>query len=82
MRSILRGTAAATLALAIGAAPVFAANAGAKPGDSTIVEIVAVLALLGWLNRWCQALAPQLEPDAAAFAAKHLAPSGWRAPQN
>ena len=40
MRSILRGTAAAALALAIGAAPVFAANAGAKPGSSTIVEIV------------------------------------------
>ena len=40
MRSILRGTAAATLALAIGAAPVFAGNPGAKPGDATIVEIV------------------------------------------
>ena len=40
MRSILRGTAAATLALAIGAAPVFAGNAGAKPGTSNIVEIV------------------------------------------
>ena len=40
MRSILRGAAAATLALAITAAPVFAANPGAKPGGSTIVEIV------------------------------------------
>ena len=40
MRSILRGTAAAALALAIGAAPVFAANPGARPGDATIVEIV------------------------------------------
>ena len=40
MRTILRGTAAAALALAIGAAPVFAANSGAKPGDATIVEIV------------------------------------------
>ncbi|HEX3264823.1 MAG TPA: fasciclin domain-containing protein [Candidatus Limnocylindrales bacterium] len=40
MRSILRGAAAATLALAIGAAPVFAANTGAKPGDATIVDIV------------------------------------------
>jgi uncharacterized surface protein with fasciclin (FAS1) repeats len=40
MRSILRGAAAASLALAIGAAPVFAANPGAKPGGSTIVEIV------------------------------------------
>ena len=40
MRTILRGTAAAALALAIGAVPVFAANPGAKPGDATIVEIV------------------------------------------
>jgi uncharacterized surface protein with fasciclin (FAS1) repeats len=40
MRSILRGTAAATLALLIGAAPTFAGNPGAKPGDATIVEIV------------------------------------------
>jgi uncharacterized surface protein with fasciclin (FAS1) repeats len=40
MRSILRGAAAASLALAIGAAPVLAANPGAKPGDATIVEIV------------------------------------------
>ena len=40
MRSILRGTAAAALALAIGAAPVFAANLGAKPGNATIVDIV------------------------------------------
>lgn len=47
--------------------------------EDAIVEIVAVLALLGWLNRWCTTLAPELEPDAAAFAEKHLAPSGWTA---
>ena len=40
MRTILRGAGAAALALAIGAAPVLAANPGAKPGDATIVEIV------------------------------------------
>jgi uncharacterized surface protein with fasciclin (FAS1) repeats len=40
MRSIIRGAAAAALAIAIGAAPVFAANAGAKPGNATIVDIV------------------------------------------
>jgi uncharacterized surface protein with fasciclin (FAS1) repeats len=39
MRSLSRATAVATLALAIGAGPVFAAPA-AKPGDATIVEIV------------------------------------------
>ena len=47
--------------------------------DDAIVEIVAVLALLGWLNRWCMTFAPELEPDAAVFAEKHLAPSGWKA---
>lgn len=46
--------------------------------DDAIVEIVAALALIGWLNRWTCALAPQLEADALAFAQAHLAPSGWR----
>lgn len=45
--------------------------------EDAIVEIVAVISLLGWLNRWCQTLAPRLEDSAAAFAQKHLAPSGW-----
>lgn len=45
--------------------------------EDAIVEIVAVISLLGWLNRWCQTLAPQLEDSALAFAQKHLAPSGW-----
>ena len=42
MRTILRGAAAACLALAIAAAPVIAANPGAKPGAATIVDIVLV----------------------------------------
>ena len=79
--------AALELAVAAGSAPPAVTDAHFVElkkhfSEDAIVEIVAVLALLGWLNRWCQALAPQLEPDAAAFAAKHLAPSGWRAPQN
>ena len=45
--------------------------------EDAIVEIVGVLALLGWLNRWCTTFAPELEDDAARFAEKHLAPSGW-----
>jgi uncharacterized peroxidase-related enzyme len=45
--------------------------------EDAIVEIVAVISLLGWLNRWVQTLAPGLEDAAAAFADKHLAPSGW-----
>lgn len=39
MRKLLGGTTAALLALTIAAAPAFAAN-GAKPGTSTIVDIV------------------------------------------
>ncbi|HYC44965.1 MAG TPA: carboxymuconolactone decarboxylase family protein [Burkholderiales bacterium] len=44
--------------------------------EDAIVEIVAVLALLGWLNRWCMTFAPELEERAAAFAARHV--SGFR----
>jgi uncharacterized peroxidase-related enzyme len=45
--------------------------------EDAIVEIVAVISLLGWLNRWNITLATRLEDEAAAFAGKHLAPSGW-----
>jgi uncharacterized surface protein with fasciclin (FAS1) repeats len=40
MRPLFRAAAAAALALAIGAAPAFAAHPGSKPGDATIVDIV------------------------------------------
>jgi uncharacterized surface protein with fasciclin (FAS1) repeats len=40
MRRFLGGSAAALMALTIAVTPVLAANPGAKPGDSTIVEIV------------------------------------------
>jgi uncharacterized peroxidase-related enzyme len=46
--------------------------------DNAITEIVAVISLLGWLNRWCQTVAPELEESARVFAEKHLAPSGWK----
>ena len=42
MRKLLTGIPAAALALAIAASPAFAANAGAKPGPDTIVDIVLV----------------------------------------
>ncbi len=45
--------------------------------EDAIAEIVAVIALLGWLNRWVQTVATELEPSALAFANRHLAPSGW-----
>ena len=46
--------------------------------EDAIVEIVAVISLLGWLNRWNITLATALEDEAMAFAEKHLAPSGWQ----
>ena len=45
-----------------------------------MVELVAVISLLGWLNRWAQTVAPPIEPAALAFAQTHLAPSGWKPP--
>ena len=45
--------------------------------EDGITEIVAVIALLGWLTRWNVTLATRLEPAAAAFARAHLARSGW-----
>ena len=78
--------AALELAAAAGASPPVVTDAHFTElkkhySEDAIVEIVSVLALLGWLNRWCQTLAPELEADALAFAEKHLAPSGWRPPQ-
>ena len=45
--------------------------------EDGVIEIVSVIALLGWLNRWNMTLATPLESEAAAFACRHLAPSGW-----
>ncbi len=45
--------------------------------EDAIAEIVAVISLLGWLNRWNITLATRIESEAAAFAQKHLAPHGW-----
>ena len=42
--------------------------------DDAMVEIVAVISLLGWLNRWAQTVVPELEPAAAAFARENLKP--------
>lgn len=47
--------------------------------EDAIVEIVSVIALLGWLNRWCMTFATEIEDRACAFAQKHLAHSGWSA---
>lgn len=45
--------------------------------DAQIIELVAVIALFGFLNRWNDTLATTLEPMPHQFAAEHLGPSGW-----
>lgn len=45
--------------------------------EDAATEIVAVIALLGWLTRWNVTLATRIEDGALAFAQQHLAPSGW-----
>ena len=41
------------------------------------VEIMAVIAMFGFLNRWNDTLATSLENEPAGFAADHLASKGW-----
>ena len=48
-------------------------------GDGQIVEIVAMIALFGFLNRWNDTLATPLEDEALALGEKYLAPHGWEA---
>jgi uncharacterized peroxidase-related enzyme len=45
--------------------------------DEQILEMVAVLALLGFLNRWNDTLATPLEAGPRSFAECHLATTGW-----
>ena len=45
--------------------------------EDAIIAIVSVIALFGWLNRWNDTLATQLEEHPLEFARKHLAASGW-----
>jgi uncharacterized peroxidase-related enzyme len=47
--------------------------------DDEIVELVAVISLFGWLNRWNDTLGTPLEAKPLGFAEKHLAPGGWHA---
>jgi uncharacterized peroxidase-related enzyme len=46
--------------------------------DDQILELVAVLALLGFLNRWNDSLATPLEAGPWHFAECHLAATGWK----
>jgi uncharacterized peroxidase-related enzyme len=47
--------------------------------DGEIVEILGVIALFGFLNRWNDSMATSLEPDASRLGARQLAPDGWSA---
>ena len=45
--------------------------------EGEIVEILAVIALFGYLNRWNDSMGTQLEEPAAEDGVKHLSGHGW-----
>lgn len=45
--------------------------------DGEIVEILAVVGLFGFLNRWNDSMATDLEGIPAAFAGRTIGPHGW-----
>lgn len=45
--------------------------------EAQIVELVAVCALFGFLNRWNDTMATELEGVPRAFAKQHLGGAGW-----
>ncbi|GIX15751.1 MAG: hypothetical protein KatS3mg118_3710 [Paracoccaceae bacterium] len=47
--------------------------------DAQVVEILGIVGLFGFLNRWNDSLATDLEDSPLAFAEAHLAPAGWTA---
>ena len=46
--------------------------------DAEIVDLVAVISLFGFLNRWNDTLATRLEEEPRAFAERELADRGWK----
>jgi hypothetical protein len=47
--------------------------------EEQIVEIVGVIAMFGFLNRWNDTLATPLEEEPITVGQKYLAPHGWSA---
>ncbi len=47
--------------------------------EEQIVEIVGVIAMFGFLNRWNDTFATPLEDEPLEFGEKHLAAQGWNA---
>lgn len=79
--------AALNLARAAGSSPSAVTDAHfaelkAHYSEDAMTEMVAVISLLGWLNRWCTTLAVPIEDRALEFGEKHLAASGWKAPNS
>lgn len=76
--------AALELAQAAGAAPSAATDAHFSSlkkhfSEDQIVEIVAVISMFGWFNRWNDTMATDLEQSPLAFGNAHLGPRGWTA---
>ena len=46
--------------------------------EAAIVEILAVISLFGWLNRWNDTSGTELEAEPMAFASAHLGGLGWQ----
>ncbi|MCG8353967.1 MAG: carboxymuconolactone decarboxylase family protein [Kiloniellales bacterium] len=57
--------------------PELGARLRAHWDEGQIVEILGVVALFGFLNRWNDSMATTLEDDAVDFASDHLAGFGW-----
>ena len=41
------------------------------------MELVAVISLFGWLNRWNDTMATELESSPLAYGKEKLAGAGW-----
>ncbi|MQA74471.1 MAG: carboxymuconolactone decarboxylase family protein [Solirubrobacterales bacterium] len=50
--------------------------------DEQIVELVAVIAMFGWLNRWNDTMATTLELDPLEWAQHEIASAGWEVGQH
>jgi uncharacterized peroxidase-related enzyme len=46
--------------------------------EDQIVELVSVISIFGWLNRWNDTMATRLEDEPLEFASRHLANRGWQ----
>lgn len=47
--------------------------------DREIVDLVAIVSLFGWLNRWNDTMATELEAPAVEFGTRQLGKAGWTA---